>query len=291
MRAWHPLPLSALLATATACDAGEKPAPEGDAACTLTAAPLAAAPALADANGDGFVDVSDGVFVLRSFFVGGPAPACTAAVDFVPDGSFDAGDGFGLLYTVGPKTVRYPPDLDVSACAAPTRAEEPACGDGLALGIDAPATVTGSVGTQTTFDASVTLASPVLDVEAWSFTLVAEGCQIAAATTAGTVAADRADATGGLRDGGMAWQSVASDTELQVLTVLNWRDTTAVAHGGTASAIHAVTVMGTPTADCAPCELRLVAGDPATGVESVASGGGYRYVPALGSATVQLCAE
>jgi hypothetical protein len=99
------------------------------------------------------------------------------------------------------------------------------------------------------------------------------------------------DTPPGLREGGMAWQSLVSDTELHAITVLDWRDTTAVAHGGSGTVVHTVSLTGTPAGACATCRLELVAGDPVAGVETIASGGGYRYVPALGSASVQICAE
>lgn len=250
--------------------------------CTLEAAAGGVAPVGGDANGDGHVDVSDGAYLARALFAAGPAPACEAAVDLVPDGNFNVGDILGVWYSVGPKSAPYRPDVTAEACPAVPRAAEPPCADGLAFGLDAPPTVTGP-----SFEATVTVTSPTLAVEAWSFTLAAEGCTLASGTTLGTDAADWAEGTAGLRRGGVAWQSV-TEGEAQVLTVLDWRTQATLPTGG-ARPVHRFTVSAAPGSGCAPCTLTFTPGDAAAGVESVASGEGWRYVPALGSATIEVC--
>lgn len=175
-------------------------------------------------------------------------------------------------------------------CVQVEREAEPACANGLALGIDAPATVTGAAGTATPFRATVTLSSPMLKVDAWSFTFTASGCTILSSSTNGTVAADREDTPPGKRDGGMAWQQVASAGELHVLTGLDWRNPTVLPVLEKATAIHQISLEGTPASGCAPCTLSLVPGTAGTGVETVISGAGYRYTPALATATVSVCA-
>ncbi len=254
-------------------------APEEPATCPLEAAP-SAQPVGGDANGDGHVDVSDGAYLGRAAFAAGPAPACEAAVDLVPDASFNVGDIVALWYAVGAKTAPYLPDVSAEDCPQAERTASPPCGEGLALGIDTLAEVPlGS------FPATVTVTSPSLPVEAWSFTLTASGCTLESGTTAGTLAADKADGTSGLRDSGVAWQSVTA-AEAHVLTVLDWRTQATLPTGG-ARAVHTFTVTA---ASCGTCALTLTPGDPAVGVESVVSAQGWRYVPALGSARVEICA-
>jgi hypothetical protein len=252
----------------TSCDGGSEEPP---AVCALEAAP-SSTPVGGDANGDGKVDVSDGTNLARSFLAGGPAAVCPEGVDLVPDGATNLGDIPALWYSVGSKTAPYRPE--VGECAQVERTVEPPCGDGVALGVS----IAGAT-------AEVVVTSPSLPVEAWSFTLRAEGCTFEAGTTAGTTAADKADGTGGLRNGGVVWQSV-TPAEAQVLTVLDWRNQGVLPSG--TSAVHSFSVAPAGTS-CGACTLTLIAGDPVTGVESVVAAEGWRYVPALGSATVELC--
>lgn len=264
----------------TGCDGPTEP----PAACALEAAP-SAQPVGGDANGDGHVDVSDGAYLARYAFAAGPAPVCEAGIDLVPDGNFNVGDIVAIWYAIGPRSAPYRPDVTAEDCPAVDRALDPPCADGVALAVDAPAEVAGTEGAPTTFTASVTVTSPQLPVEAWSFTLAADGCTLESGTTAGTYAADKADGTSGLRDGGVAWQSVTG-ADAKVVTVLDWR-TQATLPTGSARAIHTFTVTA---ASCGTCTLTLTAGDADAGVESVVSGDGWRYVPALGTARVELCA-
>lgn len=261
--------------------------PDGPSTCPLEAEPAATVVG-GDANGDGHVDVSDGCYLARALVAGGPAPVCAAAVDLVPNGTAEIGDIPALFYAVGPKTSTYRPTVTEEDCPAVEREVSPPCGDGLALAVDAPAEVNGTGGSSTTFTADVTVTSPLVSVEGWSFTLTADGCTLDAGTTAGTLAADQADGTGGLRRDGAAWQEV-TPTEAHVLTVLDWRTQAGIT--GTGKAIHRFTVGGTPTSGCATCTLTLTAGDAETGVESVVSAEGWRYEPSRGSATVRLCAD
>lgn len=236
------------------------------------------------------MDVSDGVYLARHLFDGGPAPVCEAAVDIPPSGSVDATEAFASWYQLGPQSYNLRGNVDPSGCATPTRALETACASGLALGVSAPETVSGGAGAATSFEATVTLSSPTLAVEAWSFTLRAEGCALSQASTAGTVGADRADDPPGSRDGGFAWQGLPTEGEAAVITVLNWRDQDVIPAKDAAVDLHRFTVSAVPGASCAPCTLSVVSGVEGAGVEAVASGsGGYRYTPALGAATVQIC--
>lgn len=269
----------------TACH-DEDPA-KTETVCTLEAAPAVPAPLGGDANGDGYVDVSDGAYLARHAMAGGPAPVCLPGVDLVPDGALNLGDVVAVWYSVGSRTAPYRPEVDAEDCPTVTRTATPPCGDGLAFGVDAPAQVTGPEGGDAAVTASITLTSPTLPVEAWSFTLTAAGCTLDGGTTAGTDAADVADGTGGLRVRGVAWQSVLP-AEAQVLTVLDWRNQGVLPTGG-ARVVHTFTAHGTAVSGCGTCTLTLSAGDPVSGVESVVSAEGWRYVPALASKTVEIC--
>ncbi|HNC95399.1 MAG TPA: hypothetical protein PKW90_04695, partial [Myxococcota bacterium] len=165
MRKVHFFPVSFLFVLANGCEGAEK-SPEKEVACTLEAAPVAQ-PVPGDANGDGHFDVSDGVYYQRSYLAGGPPPVCVEAVDMTPDENPDFGDATAMWFHLGPNRTTEMPKA--ANCAFPTREVEPACANGLALGIDAPATVNGAAGTATPFEAKVTLTSPMLKVEAWSF--------------------------------------------------------------------------------------------------------------------------
>lgn len=162
MRKVHLLPVSFLLGSANGC-AGTDDPPDKEVACTLQAAPVAQ-PVPGDANGDGHFDVSDGVYYQRTFLAGGPAPVCGQAVDLTPDGVADFGDATAMWFHLGPNRETELPQA--AQCVQVEREAEPACANGLALGIDAPATVTGAAGTATPFQATVTLSSPMLKVDA-----------------------------------------------------------------------------------------------------------------------------
>ncbi len=82
----------------------------------------------------------------------------------------------------------------------------------------------------------------------------------------------------------------AAPAEALALTGLDWRDTTALPLLPEATPVHTLSLRGLPADGCAPCTLTVVPGTAGSGVESVVSADGLRYVPALGSATVQLCA-
>ncbi|MGQ9588819.1 MAG: dockerin type I repeat-containing protein [Planctomycetota bacterium] len=51
----------------------------------------------ADANADGSVNITDGIFVLNYLFLGGPAPPCVEAADPNDDGSVNITDGIYIL--------------------------------------------------------------------------------------------------------------------------------------------------------------------------------------------------
>jgi len=50
-----------------------------------------------DANGDGMLDIADGVFLLQHLFLSGAAPSCAAAADFDGSGRLAVGDAIGIF--------------------------------------------------------------------------------------------------------------------------------------------------------------------------------------------------
>jgi hypothetical protein len=72
-----------------------------------------------NANGDGAIDISDGVHTLLFLFSSGEAPACEDAADANDDGTVDIADpvyGFNALFTGG----AAPPDPYVNCGTDPT---------------------------------------------------------------------------------------------------------------------------------------------------------------------------
>jgi len=50
-----------------------------------------------DANSDGSINITDGVFVLNFLFIGGPEPRCTDAADSDDNGTLNITDGVAIL--------------------------------------------------------------------------------------------------------------------------------------------------------------------------------------------------
>jgi hypothetical protein len=112
-----------------------------------------------DANGDGFVDLTDAVYLQRYTFSGGPAPSCDRLVDIVTDQSVDSSDSYPLLSHLfpGPTTTL---EADGTDCETHGYTPTDACGDGLTFGVAAAATVSGTGTVE--IPATVTLTSPTL---------------------------------------------------------------------------------------------------------------------------------
>ena len=51
----------------------------------------------ADSNGDGIVNITDGIFVLNFLFLGGPAPPCQDSADSNDDSLLNITDGIFIL--------------------------------------------------------------------------------------------------------------------------------------------------------------------------------------------------
>ncbi|MDP2311414.1 MAG: hypothetical protein Q8P41_00800 [Pseudomonadota bacterium] len=253
----------ALLYT-TSCD-GDKPDDPVSLACPGAAAETIDA---GDANGDGAVDLADAVVILRAVADGGAAPACTAAIDLVPDEQLDLDDAFSLLIHLFEGGFSLPTDVD---CAGAVPLEMPFCSP-----LEARFSETGTV----------ELRADTLDIEAWSLAVTAEGCTVSAATTAGTLGASIVDTPAGLRDLGYDATFLAEGGAVSAV-VLGFMDAPALPAGAW-SPVLALTVEQGDTCDCT---LRLDSTVTALGepVESlaVASGGAWAL---SAEATIDACA-
>ncbi|MCK6503160.1 hypothetical protein L6R53_07155 [Myxococcota bacterium] len=234
-----------------------------------------------DANGDGVVDVADPVVVLRHAAAAGVAPACAAAVDLVPDGRVQLDDAFAALVALG-EGLFDPGAADADDCGDAALALPTAC-QGLDVALSAPATAEAGV----PFDATVTVASSALAVEAWSLAVSAEGCQVVTATTAGTSAAAVTSAPPGLRDLGYDLTTVA-DGAATSLVVLGFMDRVALPSDGQP---HPVLALRVEAAECGSCTLAL--GAPARGlgpeIPSVVAAQDAAWPLPEGEVVVQIC--
>ena len=241
-----------------------------------------------DANGDGFVDLTDAVYLQRYTFSGGPAPSCDRLVDIVTDQSVDSSDSYPLLSHLfpGPTTTL---EADGTDCETHGYTPTDACGDGLTFGVAAAATVSGTGTVE--IPATVTLTSPTLATEGWSVVLEATGCTITAGTFSGTVAADRRDDPPGERDGGYGWISPLPADHVAAATILDWHNGGTLSPWDGARNILGLTLEAEVGSACGTCSLQVVAQHEGVNVpvETVVSGGGYRFTPAFGSASVEVC--
>lgn len=252
---------------------GDEPAKPG--VCHTSALP-GGTPVRGDTNGDGRMDISDGVALTDHLFRRGPAPACAAAADLLLDGIVDLGDATGVWYALFAGTTQVFP-VDAGACAAVTLAEAP-CGDGLRLDVV-------STGSNT---AEVVLRDPPLDIAALSFGLRAEGCSVVDATVSGTHAADQRDSSAGRSDAGFARMDLVSGgVTAGLVSALH---TDAVWEIGVDHPVLSVT-LSTTAGSCGSCTLTVVDGltGAAGPVSLVATAGGRSYVPAAGSLKVEVC--
>ncbi len=243
---------------------------------------VASAPGMGDANGDGAVDVSDGLFLGRSLFAGGAAPVCDAAADVLGDGVVDAADGVSVFRSLYAGTFPLPA-LAEGACASVRSPAPPEVCAPVALAVSAPAKAIGA------FDASITLTSPGLDVQGWQLSLTATGCSVSAVDLSGTIAAYTTD--GGLRREGFAESGTTKDGAWSGVA-LGWKgDAAAPASADTAKLLTVHVAASPPASGCAPCVLTLADGQSAPGgaLRNVVSSAGWSYRPTLGSATVDVC--
>ena len=287
------LPLLGLLACAGPDDKSKAPESEAPTEVTLTevcAAPeVSAAPGWGDANHDGVVDLSDGLWTTRALMHAGPAPACEAAMDLVNDDLVDVGDALLVYYHLYTANMALPGRTP--SCDTVLDLTDPACGR-FALALDAPASVSAAAGATATAEVHVTLQSPDLAVQGWSFGVHAEGCTISAATEAGTAGADANTDAAGKRNTGFLRMDLVSDGLVHA-TVLSWQHEVALPLQDDAWRLLTLTVSGAaPTSGCTPCTLGLtgeLAGDGQP-VQVVVAAGGWSYHPPVTDVTVDVCA-
>jgi hypothetical protein len=79
-----------------------------------SACPPAPGPFLrGEANGDGAIDLSDGVFILSNLFAGGRAPSCPDAADANDDGGIDVSDPIAVFSFLFLGMSRIPPPFPI----------------------------------------------------------------------------------------------------------------------------------------------------------------------------------
>jgi hypothetical protein len=241
-----------------------------------------------DANHDGQLDVADGVYALRWLMQGGPPPACEAAQNLLEDDLVDLVDGLGIFYHLFVGDFAIParkPD-----CGEPTPMEPAPCGR-LGVAIGAPDRVEAT-SSGATFDGEVWLRSPDLALQAWSFGIAAEGCEVTATTEAGTAIADVRLDPAGQRDVGFVRVDLKQGGVTQG-AVVSWEKDLALAPRDEPWKVLAFTVSADPPASgCSACTLTLVDDLRGAGkqVARVAVARGRSYpLPAV-STTIEICA-
>ncbi len=231
---------SALVACLVGCD-GEKPPGGGSEAAAETCPREPAGDIGAgDANGDGAVDLADAVVILRHAAEGGAAPSCAGAVDLVPNDYIELDDAFQLLVHLYEGGFALPEDVD--------------CGDAAPLPPPACSPVEARFSGTT-----LELRAETVAIEGWSVAVRAEGCTIAAATTAGTSGASIVDEPPGLRDLGYDATFVVEGGAVSAV-VLGFMEPTALPAGAW-SPVLALTVEPGGSCDCT-----LSLGEPLTGL-------------------------
>jgi hypothetical protein len=248
-----------------------------------------------DANGDGSVDIADGMWIQRWAYGGGPAPVCYEAVDlFEYDqvGTEASANLWSYLFTGVTKEL---PVLPAGACESRNDVgAPPPCGQ-VQLSVSGPAETRGSAGGSGSLDVQIELLVNELDPgpDAWSIGVGTEGCQIVAATTVGTVAADGFETQPGLRDTGFAHTEVTEGGGAVSAVVLSWLRPIRLPVGE-AAAILALTVEGQlPASGCSECRVFVDDGQRGTGqpVTNVVSIDGWSYPPSREDSVFQLCAD
>lgn len=248
----------------------------------VAADPSGEQPVAGDTNGDGRVDLSDGLLVLRAQMAGGPPAVCMGAADVLRDNRVDLADAFAVWYHLYAGTTSL---TEIAPGFCDTLDTLPRAPEGrMALEFEADRKVKAS-----SFEATVTLASPDLAVEGWSLAAVAEGCTITGATVAGTQGADLRDSPAGARDGGFERTEVV-DGVASSAVALGWKTVVALDPSEDPAPLLTLTVEA-DGGDCQTCTLRLedghaTGGEPVTNLVSVA---GRSYRPELPTAEIKVC--
>ena len=245
---------------------------------------------VADANHDATVDVADAVWTLRYLTAGGAAPACLDAQDLLRDDLVDQSDGLAILYYLFTGQVELPSSTRMD-CSAPTAIADAPCGR-LAMGLDGESTVSAAAGSSASFQVAVTLSSPDLAVDAWSFGVRAEGCTITGANDSGAAIADLRLDSEGHRDDGFARSDVVAGG-LTHGALLSWlHDTTLSARDEPWRLLNLELSASAPDSGCQTCALSLTGDLEGAGipVALAVSAGGRSYTPSSSGLSVQICA-
>jgi hypothetical protein len=251
----------------------------------------AADPEWADANGDGSVDLSDGVRIARASTAGGAAPVCVGQGDLLGSGDVAMEAATHLWNRLFLGAAAGWPAWE--GCTRPLRpAAAPAC-TRLGLSVElADARVEAPPGGAVEVDARVRLRADPLQPQGWSFGLSADGCEVLEADLQDTVAASTFDDPPGLA--ARSFTQVAEvEGGLVSAVVLDWRDAVAVDAADGVDVLRLVLRAEAPDSGCATCTLRL-RGDlqgPGEPVALIVDVGGTAYTPAVEEARLRVCAE
>jgi len=243
-----------------------------------------------DANHDGLIDISDGVWTLRYMMNHGAEPACINAQDLLEDEDVDVGDALVLLYQYT-LPLKFPKSSKLD-CDTITPIADVACGV-FDLAFDAPPSVSAAAGATATAQVGVLLTARDLDVQAWTLGVKAEGCTLSGATEPGTVIADHRLDPAGQRDDGFSRADVV-DGGLTHVGLLSWKtDVTLVASPDPRRLLALNLEATAPDSGCVPCTLSYTDSleGPGRVVGLVMTSAGRSYVPSTQTATVDICAQ
>lgn len=251
---------------------------------------------MGDANGDGRVDISDGVWIQRHAYAGGPRPACDAAVDILGEGIHETGNSVNIWSYLFTGAVA---DLGTHAgggCEAWNDVgESPPCARAK-LSFEVPGKAEGGSGEKAGFTAEVMLSTAGLEhgPDAWSFGVSADGCSVTTAATDGTAAADAFDDPPGQRDMGFAVAEVTGDGGAVSAVVLSWMEREwLTSEEDPVSVLQLVVEADAPQSGCGTCTLTFSDAMQGSGqpVQTVISLDGWSYWPTVEGATVNICAN
>lgn len=245
-------------------------------------------PIFGDVNGDGVLDIADSIALQNTLFRGNRPVVCRQAVDWNNDGRVEMDDAARITtYLV----TGYQPTRTISpnACDSATFWPEGQCAP-LAFDIHAPVRVTDD-----RFEATVAIRSPVLAVQAWSYSLRAEGCRITGASTLNTTAAEVWDSPPGLRHLGYD-ATLALDEDRGAISYVNLSSIEDIslpvqADGSPVGSFQIEAEV--PNSGCSECRLTLGDGLSWIGqpIDATIVADGYAYRPEGPLYVVQVCAE
>jgi hypothetical protein len=238
----------------------------------------AASPAWADANGDGHVDIDDGVRIVRRSLSGGAPVACEGQGDLLGSGdvAFEAAATVWSALFLG--TVATLPER---TCGTRLEAGPPPSCTPVELAIEAPKSATGS------FTADVVLRTD-LGPDAWSFGVAADGCRISDVGRGETASASTFDDPPGIVEAGLFDARLVVGGAVSAV-VPSWKDPVTL---DAAAGVSLLKLRIEPTASaCGTCTLSLVSDlqGPGQPVAVVVGRDGWSFPPTTRDAGVRLC--